>query len=80
MVVVSKLSGNVRICVDLKPLNQHILREPHSFPHYADEALLQLTGATKFSKLMVFGEFASLRSQHHLLHSLNLLANSSLTS
>ena len=29
MVVVKKKSGSVRICVDLKPLNENVLREVH---------------------------------------------------
>ena len=50
MVVVPKRSGAVRICVDLKPLNQNVLREVHPIPQ-VDETLAQLSGATVFSKL-----------------------------
>jgi len=50
MVVVPKKSGKVRICVDLKPLNENVLRETHSLPQ-VDEILAQLNGATIFSKL-----------------------------
>ena len=50
MVVVRKISGAVRICVDLKPLNESVLREVHPIPR-VDEALAQLSGATVFSKL-----------------------------
>ena len=50
MVVVPKRSGAVRICVDLKPLNQSVLREVHPIPK-VDETLVQLSGATMFSKL-----------------------------
>ena len=50
MVVVPKPSGDVRICVDLKPLNQNVLREYHPLPN-VDETLAQLAGAEKFSKL-----------------------------
>ena len=50
MVVVPKKSGKPRICVDLKPLNQNILREVHPLPE-VDETLAQLTGAKVFSKL-----------------------------
>ena len=49
MVVVPKKTGAVRICVDLKPLNESMLREVHPIPR-VDEALAQLTGATIFSK------------------------------
>ena len=45
MVVVPKKSGDVRICVDLKPLNESVLRETHPLPG-VDETLAQLTGAT----------------------------------
>ena len=50
MVVVQKKSGNVRICVDMKPLNKHVLREIHPMPH-VDDTLAQLAGARIFSKL-----------------------------
>ena len=50
MVVVPKKSGDVRICVDLKPLNESVLREVHPLPR-VNETLAQLTGARVFSKL-----------------------------
>ena len=50
MVVVPKKSGKLRICVDLKPLNQSVLREVHPLPK-VDETLAQLAGAKVFSKL-----------------------------
>ena len=50
MVVVKKKNGGVRICIDLKPLNQYVLREHHPLPK-VDDILGQLTGATVFSKL-----------------------------
>ena len=48
MVVVPKKEGSVRICVDLKPLNQSVLREVHPIPK-VDDTLAQLAGATVFS-------------------------------
>ena len=50
MVVVPKKTGAVRICVNLKPLNESVLREVHPIPR-VNEALAQLAGATIFSKL-----------------------------
>ena len=50
MVVVPKKNGSVRICVDLKPLNQSVLREVHPIPR-VDKALAQLAGASVISKL-----------------------------
>ena len=50
MVVVMKKSGAVGICVDLKPLNESVLRELHPIPR-VDETLAQLAGATVFTKL-----------------------------
>ena len=50
MVVVPKKNGSVRICVDLKPLNESVLRETHPLPH-VDETLAQLSGAAVFSRL-----------------------------
>ena len=40
----------MRICVDLKPLNQNVLRETHPMPS-VDDTLAQLTGAVVFSKV-----------------------------
>ena len=45
-----KKSGEVRICVDLKPLNSNVLKEVHPLPA-VDETLAQLTGANVFIKL-----------------------------
>ena len=50
MVVVPKKSGSIHICVDLKPLNESVLREVHPLPK-VDETLAQLMGAKVFSKL-----------------------------
>ena len=50
MVVVPKSNGSIRICVDLKPLNECVRREVHPLPR-VDETLAQLTGAKVFSKL-----------------------------
>lgn len=50
MVVVPKKNGTVRICVDLKMLNESVLREIHPLPK-VDETLALLSGATCFSKL-----------------------------
>ena len=47
MVIVPKSNGAIRICVDLKPLNASILREPHPI-------LALLSGATIFSKVSGF--------------------------
>ena len=50
MVVVPKKNGTIRICVDLKPLNEGVMHEVHPLPRI-DETLAQLTGAKVFSKL-----------------------------
>ena len=50
MVVVPKPFGDVRICVDLKPLNEGVLHEFHPLPKIK-EILAQLSGGTVFSKL-----------------------------
>ena len=50
MVVVPKKSGQVRICVDYRVLNESVLREVHPLPK-VDETLAQMTGAAVFSKL-----------------------------
>ena len=50
MAVVPKKDKTVRICVDLKPLNQSVLRETHPLLK-VDDTLAQLTNAKVFSKL-----------------------------
>ena len=50
MVIVPKPSSSVRICVDLKLLNESVMREIHPLPK-VDTNLAQLTGARLFSKL-----------------------------
>ena len=50
MVVVPKPNGTVRICVDLKPLNESVIRVVHPIPK-VDKTLAQLAGATVFSKV-----------------------------
>ena len=50
MVVVSKPSGKVRICVDLTKLNANVCRERHVLPS-VETTFAQLGGAKHFSKL-----------------------------
>ena len=50
MVVVPKKTGNIRICIDLKPLNESVQWEVHPLPT-VDDTLAQLTGAKMFSSL-----------------------------
>ena len=68
MVVAPKKCGNIRICVDLKPLNLSVLREVHPLPKM-DETLAQLSGAKVFSKLDAnsgFWQIPLLQSSRHL--------------
>ncbi|KAL5506839.1 hypothetical protein EMCRGX_G008586 [Ephydatia muelleri] len=50
MVAVPKKTGSPRICVDLRPLNECVLREVHPLPK-VDVTLASLSGAQVFSKL-----------------------------
>ena len=50
MVPVPKKNWKIRICVDMKCLNESMLREVYPLPQ-VDDALAQLTGARIFSKL-----------------------------
>eukprot|EP00731_Ephydatia_muelleri_P036384 Em0245g3a len=50
VVVPKKSSGSIRICVDLRPLNENVMREKFPLPK-VDEILAQLAGARVFSKL-----------------------------
>jgi hypothetical protein len=68
MVVVPKKSGKICICVDLKPLNESVLREVHPLPK-VDETRAQLTGARVFSKLDAnsgFWQIPLAKSSRHL--------------
>ncbi|KAL5506010.1 hypothetical protein EMCRGX_G007569 [Ephydatia muelleri] len=61
MVVAPKKNGSVRICVDLRPLNECVLREIHPIP-MVDETLALLSGAQLFSKLMqTMGRFCFIK-------------------
>ena len=50
IVPVTKKNGNVRLCVDLKRLNEAVRREYYMLPNL-DDIAPQLCGATVFSKL-----------------------------
>ena len=50
MVVVPKSSGDLRICVDLTPLNKAVLREVHPMAS-VDENLAKIKGSQFFTKL-----------------------------
>ena len=50
MVVAPKPSGSICICVDLKPLNESVMREIHPMSK-EDTTLAQLTDAKLFTKL-----------------------------
>ena len=50
MVPVPKKNWKIRICVNMKCLNESMLREVYPLPQ-VDDALAQLTGARIFSKL-----------------------------
>ena len=67
MVVVPKRSGDVRICVDFRPLNESIERETHPLPT-VEETLAQLSGAVIFSKLDANCGFRLTSSHDLLLH------------
>lgn len=55
MVVVPKSDGDVRVCVDMRRVNEVILRE-HPIPT-VDELLHDLNGSTVFSKIDLEWDF-----------------------
>ena len=57
MVVVGKKNGEVRVCVDLRQVNDNIVPDVFPIPHYED-LFLELKGAKFFSEL-------DARSAHH---------------
>ena len=66
MVVVPKKNGKVHICVDLKPLNESVIREVHPLPK-VDETLAQLTGAKVSQNATPTAAFGkSLLRNHHV--------------
>ena len=60
IVAVPKSRGDVRICVDLRHLNQSVMHEVHPLPK-VEETLAQLTGAKLFSKLDANSGFWQIR-------------------
>lgn len=64
LVVVPKKSGAVRICVDLKPLNESVLREPHLIPK-VDDVLALLAGATHWMQTAASGRFLWQKNHVH---------------
>lgn len=52
MVPVTKDSGEIRLCIDMRQANRAVLRETHPFP-LVDELLSSMTGAVRFSKIDV---------------------------
>ena len=73
MVVVPKKNGKVRICVDLKPLNESVLREVHPLTK-VDETLAQLTGAkVSLNSMPTAGFGKSLLRNHHVSSQLSSL-------
>lgn len=50
LVAVPKSGGDIRVCVDMRRVNEAILREHHPIPTL-EETLQDLNGATVFSKL-----------------------------
>ena len=68
MVVVPKKSGSIRICVDLKPLNEGVLREVHPRPK-VDETLAQLSGAKVLDANSGFWQIPCQKNSVYLLPS-----------
>ena len=67
MVVIPKKDGTVRICVDLKPLNTTVLREPHP-PPKVDDTLAQLSRGKVFSKLDANSGFRQIPTEEKSCH------------
>ena len=65
MVMVPKKSGAICICVDLKPLNESVLREVHPLLK-VDDTLAQLAGAKIFSNSTPTVGYGRSHSQMHL--------------
>ena len=56
MVIVSKKSGGIRVCVDLKPLNRCVLIEYYPLPK-DHKVLTKLSGAVMVSKFNINSGF-----------------------
>ena len=64
LVIVPKLNGEVRICVDMRRVNTAVIRERYPIPT-VEEILQDLTGARVFSKLDLTN---NQNNTQHLLH------------
>ena len=73
MVPVLKKSGKVRICVDLKKLNQMVMRERYVLPTL-DEILPRLAGSSVFSTLDAASGFWAIPLSESIVW-LNLIVN-----
>ena len=62
MVVVPKQSGEVRICVDLKPLNESVLREVHPLPKVETTLSQVQKFFPKLIQTVDFGKFLWIRN------------------
>ena len=65
VVIAPKKNGDIRLCVDLRRVNEAIIRERHLLPTM-DEILHEANGSTVFSKLIFAGDFIrwNWRSHH----------------
>ena len=63
--MVPKKAGAIRICVDLKPLNEHVLREVHPLLKVGD-ILAQMTGAGKLDANSGFWQISLAKTSRHL--------------
>lgn len=56
LVLAYKKSGEARLCIDLRPLNEYVIRQPQPFPTF-EELSATFSGATVFSKLDIQDAF-----------------------
>ena len=72
MVVVPKKNGAIRICVDLKPLNENVLREVHPLPKVDDTLAQEPRCSASWMRTVDFGRYHSPRIPDTLPPSLPL--------
>lgn len=67
LVVAFKKSGEARLCVDLRPLNKYVVRQPQPFPTFEEMSAL-FEGATVFSKIDIQDAFYQIELDENSRH------------
>lgn len=67
IVVAPKRNGSLRLCVDMRKVNEAIIRQPHPFPSF-EQLTTKFHGAALFSKLDIENAFHHVELQENSRH------------